>query len=108
MSALADVNDQTFEAEVIQASLPVLVDFWAPWCGPCRQLMPIVEQLATEHGDKIKFVKINIDENPQTARQQNVVSVPTLNVFKDGQLVKAIVGARPKPMLVAELSEYLT
>jgi len=106
MSALQAVTDQTFQIEVAQADKPVLVDFWAPWCGPCRQLTPIVEQLADEYGDKVKFVAINIDENPMTAQQYGVVSIPSLTMFKAGQPVKTVVGARPKPMLLNELSEY--
>ena len=107
MSALHAVTDQTFEAEVIQSGKTVLVDFWAPWCGPCRQLTPIVEQLADQYADKITFVAVNVDENPLTAQQYGIVSIPTLNLFQDGQVVKTVTGALPKPALLAELGAYL-
>ncbi|MDR3202181.1 MAG: thioredoxin [Bifidobacteriaceae bacterium] len=107
MSSLTPVTDQTFAAEVLESSKPVLVDFWAPWCGPCRQLTPVVEQIAAEHGEKLTVVALNTDENQATAQQYGIVSIPTLNVFSGGQLVKTIVGAKPKHLLLAELADYI-
>jgi thioredoxin 1 len=107
MSGLPAVTDQTFASDVLKSDQPVLVDFWAPWCGPCRQLSPIVEQLATENGSKMKFLSLNTDENPVTAQQYGSVSIPTLNVYKSGELVKTIVGAKPKPLLAAELADFI-
>jgi thioredoxin 1 len=106
MSAVPDVTDETFQAEVLQSDKPVLVDFWAPWCGPCRQVAPIVEQIAEDHKDQLKVVKLNIDENQKTPPAYQVTSIPTLNVFRGGQLAKSIVGARPKPVLESELAEF--
>ncbi len=102
------VTDDTFDAEVLQAQGPVLVDFWAEWCNPCRQVAPILEELAREHAGKITIVKLNTDENRGVASKYGIISIPTLNVYSGGEVVKTIVGARPKPVLVRELSEFLT
>ena len=105
---VADVTDSNFQAEVIESGVPVLVDFWAPWCGPCRMVAPVVEEIAEERGEQIKVVKLNIDENQNTAIQFNVLSIPTLMVFRNGEVAKTIVGAYPKRKLEAELEPALT
>ncbi|GII84780.1 thioredoxin-1 [Sphaerisporangium siamense] len=103
MGEIKSVTDATFAAEVLKSDKPVLVDFWAEWCGPCRQVAPILQEIATEHADKLSIVKINIDENPQTPRDYGVLQIPTLNVYKGGEVVKQIIGAKPKAMLLREL-----
>ena len=105
--ALIDVTDDNFQAEVIESEKPVLVDFWAPWCGPCRVVAPVLEELAAERGDDLRIVKLNVDENQQTAAAFQVLSIPTLILFKAGQPVKTVVGAYPKRKLVAELEPAL-
>jgi len=107
MGATKAVTDETFEAEVLKASKPVIVDYWAEWCGPCRQVSPILEEIAREHADKIDIVKLNIDENPATSQRYRIMAIPTMSVFKDGEVVKQIVGAKPKAALLRELADYI-
>ncbi len=102
---MADITDQTFEAEVLKSEKPVLVDFWAVWCGPCQVQGPIVEEVATAMGDKAKVVKLNVDENPTYAQQFGVMSIPTLMVFKGGTVKKQFIGVTSKDALVAELNK---
>lgn len=101
------VNDGNFVAEISKAGAPVIVDFWAAWCGPCKMLSPIIDELAEEYGDKGRFFKLNVDENPVTSMQYNVASIPTVLVFKDGKLVDTIVGFRPKQAFKSVIDKYL-
>jgi thioredoxin 1 len=103
---LTTLTDGTF-TDAISGDRPILVDFWAEWCGPCRMVAPVLEEIASEHSDRIAIGKLNIDENPQAPASYDVMSIPTLILFKDGVEKKRIVGARPKHQLVQELSEYL-
>ncbi len=99
MAGVAEFTDSNFEGEVVQSTQPVLVDFWAPWCGPCRQIAPTVEQLANEYDGSVKFGKVNIDESPDVAASYSVSSIPTLMIFKGGQVVERFVGVQPKNRL---------
>jgi len=107
MSSARDVTDQNFATEVLASEKPIMVDFWAEWCGPCRAVSPILDQIATEHSDKIDVVKLNVDDNPETAMKYQITSIPTIKVFRAGEVVKTVIGAKPKPALEADLQEFL-
>jgi thioredoxin 1 len=104
---VTEVTDTNFQAEVLESEVPVLVDFWAPWCGPCRMVAPVVEEIAQERGEALKVVKMNIDDNNETAIAYNVMSIPTLMVFNHGEVAKTVIGAYPKKRLEAELEPAL-
>lgn len=101
------VTDASFKNEVLESNVPVLVDFWAPWCGPCRMVAPVVDEIAQQYEDKIKVVKLNTDENPDVATQYGIRSIPTLMIFKGGQRVDMVVGAVPKTTLANTIEKYL-
>lgn len=108
MSTLTAVTDDTFRSEVLESPIPVIVDFWAPWCGPCRMVAPVLDELAAQYEGRVKIVKVNADENPQVTGDYGIVSIPTLNVYVGGELVKSVIGARPKAFYAGEIEDVLT
>ena len=107
MSTAKDVTDATFQSEVLDSEKTIMVDFWAEWCGPCRAVSPILDAIAAEHAEKISIVKLNVDDNPETAMKYGITSIPAMKVFKAGEVVKTVIGAKPKPALEADLAEFL-
>jgi len=107
MKYLIEGTDATFDQEVLKADVPVLVDFWAPWCGPCRMIAPVVEEIANEYNGKLKVVKLNTDENQDTAVKYGIRSIPTLGIFKDGKVVDSVIGAVPKKFLEDKLKVHI-
>jgi thioredoxin 1 len=107
VGATKKVTDESFEVDVLKSEKPVIVDYWAEWCGPCRQVAPVLEEIASEHADKIAVVKLNVDENPVIAQRYKIMNIPTLSVFSGGEVVKEIVGAKPKSALLRELAEFI-
>ena len=107
MSAAPAVTDATFDAEVLNSEDTIMVDFWAEWCGPCRAVSPILDAIASEHSEKIKIVKVNVDDNPELSMKYQITSIPAMKVFRGGEVVKTVIGAKPKQALEADLAEFL-
>jgi len=107
MSGALSVSEKNFDSEVLQSELPVLVDFWAEWCGPCRMVAPAVEAIANEHSGRLKVVKLNVDEAPSVAAKYQIMSIPTLMLFKGGQIVERIVGAQPKQKILEQILQHI-
>jgi thioredoxin 1 len=107
VSAVKIVTDETFEADVLASPRPVIVEYWAQWCGPCRMVGPVLEAIAAERAGQVDVVKVNVDENPRTAQKYEILLVPTVNLFRGGEVVKQVIGARSKSALLREFGEYL-
>ena len=104
---IVHTTDANFAQDVLKSDKPVLLDFWAEWCGPCKMIAPILEAIAEEHGDKLDIVKLNVDDNPQVTQKYNILNIPTLGVFSGGEVVRELVGARSKSALLRELADFL-
>ena len=107
MSNAKAVTDASFQSDVLEHDKPIMVDFWAEWCGPCRAVSPILDAIASENADKLSIVKLNVDDNPETAEKYGTTSIPAMFVFEKGEVVKRVIGAKPKPALEADLAEFL-